>query len=365
MVKWVIAALLGVHGLIHLMGFAKAFGLAELPQLTDPISRGWGLAWLAAALLVLATAVLFTTGVRSYWLVGAVGVVVSQAVIFTAWRDAWAGTILNAILLGIVVYGWATEGPTSFRAQFLRDGRRGSARSESGRPLAEADLAGLPDPVRRYLCATRAIGQPRGRSYHLRFSGRIRSDPGSRWMPFRAEQVSFTDPPARFFLMRAHMSGIPVEAFHRFVDGHATMKVKALGLVSIVDARGDVMDRSETVTVFNDMCLLAPATLVDPRIQWEEVDSHSVGAKFTIGAHTIGATLCFDSEGLLTNFISDDRSRSSPDGRTFTRLRFSTPTRDYRRYGGIRIASHGDARWHLPDGEFTYGEFEIIDVAYS
>lgn len=29
--------LAAVHGLIHLMGPAKAFGLAELPQLTIPI----------------------------------------------------------------------------------------------------------------------------------------------------------------------------------------------------------------------------------------------------------------------------------------------------------------------------------------
>ena len=44
-----------VHGLIHLMGFAKGFGYADLPQLTQPISRAWGLAWLAAAVLVTTT----------------------------------------------------------------------------------------------------------------------------------------------------------------------------------------------------------------------------------------------------------------------------------------------------------------------
>jgi len=33
-----LAVLLAIHALIHLMGFLKAFGLAELPQLTLPIS---------------------------------------------------------------------------------------------------------------------------------------------------------------------------------------------------------------------------------------------------------------------------------------------------------------------------------------
>jgi hypothetical protein len=53
--RWIPIALMGIHGLIHLMGFAKGFGYADFPQLTQPISRAWGLAWLVAALLVTAT----------------------------------------------------------------------------------------------------------------------------------------------------------------------------------------------------------------------------------------------------------------------------------------------------------------------
>ena len=64
--RWIPIALVGVHGLIHLMGFAKGFGFADLPQLTQPISRGWGLAWLIAALLVTTTTAMLVVGARSY-----------------------------------------------------------------------------------------------------------------------------------------------------------------------------------------------------------------------------------------------------------------------------------------------------------
>ncbi len=90
-----------------------------------------------------------------------------------------------------------------------------------------------------------------------------------------------------------------------------------------------------------------------------------VRARFTHGAHTIAATLEFGDDGRLVNFVSDDRSRASSDGRSFTRLRFSTPVRDYRDFGAIRVAAHGEARWRLPEGEFTYGEFDIEDIAYN
>lgn len=100
---WILAAIFGVHGLIHLMGFAKSFGYAELPQLTQPISRGWGVAWLLAAVLVTSSAVAFGMSARWFWIIGALAIVVSQVVIVSSWRDAWAGTIANALLLVVVI----------------------------------------------------------------------------------------------------------------------------------------------------------------------------------------------------------------------------------------------------------------------
>ena len=88
-----------MHGLIHLLGFAKAFGLADLPQLAQPISRTWGALWLAAGMLVLAAAALLPLAPRWWWAVGAVAVVASQAVIFSSWGDAKFGTVANVVLL--------------------------------------------------------------------------------------------------------------------------------------------------------------------------------------------------------------------------------------------------------------------------
>lgn len=362
--RWLLVGVLVGHGLIHLMGFAKAFGFAELPQLTEPISRGWGAAWLVAAALVVAAAVMLAAGVRSYWIVGAVALVVSQAVIGTAWRDAWAGTIANGILLVVVTHGLLTEGPWSFHARYLRDAAAGLGRAVETSLITEADLAPLPEPVRRYLRFTRVVGQPRVQNYRIRFSGRIRSGPAAAWMPFTADQQSFVDQPTRLFLMRARMFGVPIEAFHRLSDGHAVMQVKAAGVVPITDARGDEMDRAETVTLFNDMCLMAPGTLVGTDITWEAVDATMARAHFTHRGHTIAATLLFDAEGKLVNFYSDDRARSGADG-TFTPMRFSTPVRDYRDFGPLRLAAFGEARWAAPEGDYAYGEFTMVDIAMN
>jgi hypothetical protein len=48
-----------------------------------------------------------------------------------------------------------------------------------------------------------------------------------------------------------------------------------------------------------------------------------------------------------------------------TPRRFSTPVRDYRDFGPVRLMSFGEARWLLPDAEFTYGEFNLVDISYN
>jgi hypothetical protein len=148
--RWIFTAIVAVHGLIHLMGPAKAFGYAELPQIAQPISRGVGLVWLAAAVLMLTAVAALFAWPRGWWIIGAAALVVSQAVIFTSWTDAKAGTIANLILLAGVAYGFLTQGPTSFRAHYERDVRAGLARPIEARVLTEVEVAPLPDPGDRH-----------------------------------------------------------------------------------------------------------------------------------------------------------------------------------------------------------------------
>ena len=361
--RWIFVVVIAIHGLIHLLGAAKGLGVADVPQLTTPIGRGMGIVWLSASLLMLASLAAWLAAPRLFWIAGAVALAVSELAIVTSWHDARFGTIANVVLVVAVVYSFLTVGPTSFRAEYEQAIRDGLAHPTGAAELVgDHDVARLPTPVQRYLHYVGAVRQPRVRNYRLRFVGRIRSGPDAPWMPFEAEQQSFVDPPARLFLMHASVKHLPVEAFHELVNGHATMRVRAAGAVTIVEAAGPVMDRSEAVTLFNDMCLLAPATLIDPTIRWEAVDERSARGYFTMAGQTISALLQFDEEGRLVDFISDDRAQLSPDGKSFTPLRFSTPVSRYGRFGSYRSVARAEARWHPPAGAFAYGDFEIVDA---
>lgn len=360
--RWVFLALVLMHGLIHFVGFAKAFGLAEVPQLTEPISRGMGVAWLVAGLALLATAGLLVVAPRVWWAVGLGSVLVSQVVIMSSWGDAKFGTIANVILLIGVVYGFASQGPLSFRAEYRREVRERLRQPVSAPLVTEADLKPLPEAVQRYLRVTGTVGQPRVHHFTAAWRGRIRATPDDPWMEFTAEQHNFIAEPARFFVMDARKSVLPVDVFHAFSGGTASMRVRLLSLVPLVDASGPELDRAETVTIFNDLCLLAPAALIDPAIRWQAIDARSARAEYTVGSNTISAVLVFSDAGELVDFVSDDRLAASPDGTRFTRQRWSTPVRDYRRFGPRRVSTRGEGRWHPPAGEFVYLEIELLDL---
>jgi hypothetical protein len=284
-----------------------------------------------------------------------------------SWADAKFGAVANAVALVGVVYGFLVVGPLSMRAEYDRVVERGLARAASSSPgiVGETDLAPLPPPVQRYLRAAGVVGQPRVTNFSARMRGRIRSGPDDPWMTFAAEQHNFFDEPSRFFYMDAWRTMVPVKVFHRYEGPSATMHARVAGLVPVVDAAGAEMDRAETVTLFNDMCIFAPATLIDPAIRWEPADEHTARATFTNAGQTIRADLVVNDAGELVNFWSDDRRRASTDGRTLDAIRWSTPLTGRRSFGAVRLASRGEGRWHEPAGEYAYIELEIEEVAYN
>jgi hypothetical protein len=358
-VKHAFALLLGVHGTIHLLGFVKAFGLAPVAQL-EPITRPAGALWLVAALLFLATSALVYAAPGRWWLAAAPAVLLSQALISRAWTDARFGTVANAVVLVPLAVALLQRAPWSLRAEFDRAvaARLPAVAAEPPDAVTAADLAPLPAALRRYVERAGAVGRPHVRWFEARFTGRIRNGLGAPWMDLEAEQRTTLDPPARLFFIAASRAGIPFHAYHRLTTEGATMRVRVAGLVQVVDARGPEMDRSEAVTFFNDLCVLAPGTLVNAPVRWEELGPRRVRGTFTLGRNSVSATLSFDESGDLVGFVSDDRSMSA-DGKTFEPHPWSTPLRDHTAFDGGRVARRGQATWSLPAGDFTYGEFVL------
>lgn len=230
--------------------------------------------------------------------------------------------------------------------------------------ITEVDIQHLPSIVQKYLQYTGVIGKEKVFNFRVEFEGKIRSNLGDPWMILNSVQYNFIDKPTRIFYITAKSKGIPVVGIHLYKDDTAIMLIKLLGLFTVADAKGSEMNQGETVTVFNDMCLMAPATLIDKKIKWETIDSLTVKARFTNGSITIGATLYFNEKGELINFISGDRFETK-DGKTYRNYPWKTPVNGYKIINGNLLGFGGKAIYEHPEGDFCYGEFTIKNIEYN
>ncbi|WP_411279222.1 DUF6544 family protein [Gemmatimonas sp.] len=298
-------------------------------------------------------------------MLGAAAIAVSHVAILSSWTDAHFGTIANVIALGGVVFGFASVGPLSLRAQFQRNVNDGVRHTIAAPLLRDADIAALPPTVQRYIRPNGAVGQPPMQNSRDRFHGRIRSGTTARWMPSTGIQCNFYDAPSRWFYMDATMFGVPVKVFHRFVRPSATMRVKLAALFPRGGPGGPIMDNAETVTLFNDRCVFVPGALISPNITRQEIGANTVSAVFTNHTRMVSAVLSINFAGELTDFVADGRGAVSADGTSFVEMHWPTPPRDYRAFGVHRTASHGEDVWHAPADSDAYLEFAVDDVAFN
>lgn len=359
MLKIFLLVVIFIHGIIHILGFLKAFQFAEISQLTQNISKPMGILWLVALILFLAAAIQLISNHDWWWITGFAAVILSQVLIILFWHDAKFGTIANIIVLLSVIAGY---GFWSFENIFNNDvaAKLETSSKLEKNLLTEKDIEHLPTPVQKYLRYAGVINKGKVNNVKIVFDVLMR-EKGKDWFKATSEQYNFFDEPTRLFFMKGKMFGMTVPGYHRYAEAKATMDIRLFGLFSIVNQSGEIMDKAETVTLFNDMCLMVPATLIDKRIQWEPMDSLTTKAVFTNRGISISATLYFNEAGQLINFISDDRTAISD----MKQYRFSTPVKDYKNINGINVPTYGEAIWHYPDGEFVYGKFNLKSIEYN
>lgn len=350
--------LLFIHGLIHLMGFLKAFGFAEIPQLSHNFSKQEGVLWFTAFLGFVVIGIFFLMK-NNLWILIAIAVaILSQILIIMNWQDAKFGTIANLIVLVVAILAVATW---NFERQYKLDVLHSfESLNISEEIILEKDIVHLPIPIQKYLEYAGVLGKPKVNTVKVIFKGEMR-EKGKDWFAFTSEQYNFFRKPTRLFFMKANFKGLPTQGYHRYKEGKASMLIKLLSLFPVVDIKSPAMFKTETVTFFNDMCLFAPAALIDERIQWQTLDDFSVKAIYTNGKVTISAILYFNENGQLINFVSEDRM----DVNSNQKVPFSTPVTKYGIINGYNLPIAADAVWHFPDGDFVYGKFYLEGIQYN
>ena len=141
--------LLTFHGIIHSLGFFKAFGYLEV-NFTVHISKPFGLVWLASFLFFLITVALVVLKNENWWWLWLTGVVLSQFLVIVFWQDAKYATIVNLIVFVGTFIAFAT---LDYHQLYQGDVKKKLEQKPyfDDSELSERYLDSLPELVKKYL----------------------------------------------------------------------------------------------------------------------------------------------------------------------------------------------------------------------
>lgn len=271
--------------------------------------------------------------------------------------------VLLFIVLLVALLAYMSGGlKRAYRAEVLKGLRRTNAMPSS--IVTENDIAHLPLPVQKYLRYAGVIGKEKVLCIRAVFDGQMKNDPKRDWNAAKVEQYNFFDVPTRLFYMKLAMFGLPFVGLHSYTEALARMHIKAFGLITVLDSKGPEMRASDTVTLLNDMCVLAPATLIDKRIEWSAMDAQTAKATFENAGCKVSATLYFNEKGEMVDFITEDRYIIGMDNIPHKGV-WSTPLKEYKNYNGLMLASSAEAIWLRPEGDYCYGRFTMKENEYN
>jgi len=363
MLKILFLIVVFIHGMIHILGFLKAFQLAEINQLTQNISKPMGILWLIALILFLTAAIQFISNHDLWWITALAAVILSQVLIILFWQDAKFGTIPNIVILLVVVVAFADW-------SFNRDVKNEIAEMLAQNPidkkeiLTEEKIIYLPPIIQKWLRNSGAVGKEMIHTVRLKQKGQMKMKPEQeKWYEANAEQYFTVDNPA--FIWKVKVDMMPLVFFtgrDKLSDGKGNMLIKVLSLFNVVNASDNEKINQGTLQRYLGETIWFPTAVVSPYIKWEEIDSLSAKATMTYKGTTGSAVFTFNENG---DFVKFSAMRYMGSEANSPLKEWVITLNEYKVYSGIKIPVKGEATWKLDEGDFTWYKFEVYDIKYN
>ena len=157
------------------------------------------------------------------------------------------------------------------------------------------------------------------------------------------------------------MGVLPVEGCDRYLDGRGHMLITFGGLVSLVDARGPKIDQGTLLRFLGEL-VWTPSGALSPTIRWEEVDETRARATMDFGGVSASGVFEFDALG---RHVSMQASRYMGGGEQAMLADWHVRSTEWRRFEGVEVPSKGEVLWKLPDGDFSYYQWQITEVSFD
>jgi hypothetical protein len=360
--RTVFLLLVFLHGLIHVLGFVKGFGLRDVKELTLPISKPLGLIWLVASVLIWLFGVLYYVNAKYAWIFGLVAVVVSQLLVIAFWKDAKFGTILN---IAVLVVSLVLLGNHRFQQMADEETKEiiNATRISTDKVISERDMHDLPLPVQKWLRRSGALGKPYMNIGKVTQVAEMQMKPDQKnWLPATAIQYTSIDHPAFIWTVDVQMNPlIRFKGRDKFEDGRGDMLITLNGLLPVVDEQGEKMDEGSLQRYLGEMVWF-PSLALSPYVSWTAIDSTTAEATMDYMGTTGSGTFFFNTEGDFVKFSAMRFKGNEADAK---RYEWVLLVNGYKTFAGVKIPADMTATWKLEDQDWTWLKLQITDVTYN
>ncbi len=360
--KLVFLVIIILHGLIHTIGFFKAFRLAKISQLTQPIPKPIGIIWLLTFFLFIVVAVQVIANHDLWWIAALSGTTLSQILIISFWHDARFGTIPNVIILLIAIVAFANW---NFKREVNNEIiEMFSKNLMTERKILNANMIeDLPKPVQKWLKSCGAVGKEMIHSVRLKQKGEMGIAPEQEnWYTANAEQYFTIDKPSFIWIVKVDMMPLVFFAGRDFfAEGKGKMLIKALSLINIVNAANEKINQS-TLQRYLGEIVWFPTAAVSQYIKWQEIDSLSAKATMTYYGLTGSAEFHFNSNGDFEKFST---MRYMGNDNKAALKEWVITVKENRIINGLKIPVKFEVNWKLESGDFKWYKLEVHDVEYN
>ncbi|MCF6295482.1 MAG: hypothetical protein L3J25_07310 [Flavobacteriaceae bacterium] len=351
-----------LHGIIHLFGFLKAFGILEFNAISQPISKTFGIVWLLSFVLFVITTVLLITKYDYWWVFGIVGVILSQFLIINFWSDAKFGTILNLIILISTIIVYSTF---SFERKVNDEIVKMFEKSNTTNKniLSEQMISDLPTIVQKWLLNSGIIDKEAVYSVYLEQDLQMLMKPEQKdWNNAKAKQYFTIEPPAFNWSVNLKMNPVlNVVGRDKFENGKGEMIIKLLSFIPVVNEKNNRKINQAILQRYLAEIVWFPSAALNPYIVWDKMDNTSAKATMVFNGTKGSGVFHFDEKGNFKKFVAmrfKDVKDVKPTEWTVTATK--TELRN-----GIKIPVELKADWKLNNSNWTWLILKIVDIKYN
>ena len=358
----VLIILIGIHGIIHLFGFFKAFGISEFNAISQPISKTFGIIWLLPFVLFAITIAQLIAQSSYWWIIGIVGIVLSQFLIINYWSDAKFGTILNLIILISLIIAYSTS---SFNKKVSDETTNMLENSSTiyKSIVSEQMISDLPKIVQKWLLNSGTIGKEAVYKVYLEQDLQMLMNLDQKeWRNAKAEQYFTTDPPAFNWSVNLKMNPlVDLVGRDKFENGQGEMTIKIFSLFSVVNAKHNEKVNQATLQRYLAEIVWFPSTSLSSYITWQAIDDYAAKATMEFNGTKGSGAFHFDKNGNFEKFVAMRyKDASDPEPTEWT----VTATKTEQRHG-IKIPIECEVAWKLEDRNWVWLKLKITDINYN